>query len=240
MTHVLYIIFAIIPAFLWIYYFHKADKNEPEPVRLLVISAFIGALVVLPAAYTELFIAKNILPNFGLKVSGSSFLLINLAVVAVVEEIFKFLAVRSSVYYSESFNEYSDGIIYMVSAAFGFAAFENFLYFLNFGHQIIVVRSIFTPLFHASASAIVGHYLGIVKFKGSGRKKILFAIIFASIVHYLYNLLVFRANIEGSFIFIGMAIVLLALSAKWMFDKFREAEKKDAKCWFCEVEGKDL
>lgn len=235
MKEIVYLIFAIIPAVVWIYYFRRADKNEPEPVRLLVIAAFVGAAVVLPAAYTELFIAKNILPVLGLTASVSGFLLVNLAIVAVVEEVFKFLAVRFSVYYSECFNEYSDGIIYLVSAALGFAAFENFLYFINFGNEVILIRSLFTPLFHASASAIVGHYLGIVKFSGKYSKRIFFALIFASIIHFIYNLLVFQANLTGNFLFIILAIVLLALSAKWMFDKFQEAEKKDAKCWFCEA-----
>lgn len=240
MKESIYLIFAIIPAVLWIFYFYTHDKGEKEPLKLLFYSAFFGALVVIPVAFLELFIIKNLIPYFfpqfkiapiSAYTNFSSFLLISLLIISIIEEIFKFLAVRLTIYNSKYFNEIADGIIYMVAAAFGFAAFENFLYFLNFGNELIFVRSLFTPLFHASASSIVGHYLGLLKWDS---KKfgwhIYLALFFAIILHFFYNFLVFFAGFSDNFLFILLAVLVLVFSAKWMFDKFKKSEEIDKIC----------
>jgi len=239
MNETLYFIFAIIPAIAWINYFYRTDKGEPESIKLLLIAFFMGALVVIPAAYIEIFVTKNLLPS--LFFNGEPipttffpyFILFSFIVVAIVEELFKYLSLRFSVYYSDGFNEYSDGIIYIVTVALGFAAFENFLYFLNFGPDIVVVRSIFTPLFHASASAIVGHYMIQMKYSKVYKRTVAFALMFSMIIHFLYNLLVYNFSSSGNYWYVIIASGLLLLSAKWMFDKFKEAEEIDEKCWDC-------
>jgi len=243
MNEFFYLFFALVPAVLWITYFYKSDKSEPEPIRLLLISAFIGGLMVFPAGYLQLFFTKQVAPFFlsvfgvesSIYFSSIYYLIVTLLIVAIVEELLKFLAVRFSAFYSNSFNEYSDGIIYMVAAAFGFAAFENFLYFLNFGHEIIFVRSVFTPLFHASVSAIAGHYLAMYKFNKKYRKHLIYSIIFSILVHFLYNFLVYLSSFADNFLYVVLAVLLLLLSAKWMFDKLKEEEERDEKCWFCEL-----
>lgn len=239
MKESLYLIFAVIPAFLWIYYFYKHDRGEKEPKRLLILAAVFGAIAVIPAAFLEIFITKNIIPFFFPQIKAAPisaystfavFLILNLIVVSVVEEVLKFLSVRLTVYNSERFNEISDGIVYMVTAAFGFAAFENFLYFLNFGNEVIFVRSLFTPLFHASASAVVGHYLGLAKWDKKFRRNVYLALIFSIVLHFLYNFLVFFSSFAESFFYIILAILLLAFSGKWMMDKFKECEDMDEEC----------
>ena len=238
MEKITYLIFAIIPAVLWILYFNKKDKGEKEPARLLILAACLGALAVIPAAFLELFFTRNIIPFFfsDLKdvstsiISNSPALFINLFVVSVIEEILKFLSIRLTIYNSRYFNEISDGIIYIVAAALGFAAFENFLYFLNFGNDIIFARSLFTPLFHASASAIVGHYLGLAKWDKKYRKKVHLALIYSIILHFVYNSLVFFSQFTGGMLLISLAIVLLAFSGKWMLDTYRQTEEMDDRC----------
>jgi len=232
----IYLIFAIIPAVLWIYYFYTHDKGERDPLILLILAAMVGAAVVIPTALSEIFITKNILPLFipQSKIAPITahsqftiFLIFNLALIAIIEEVFKFLAVRLTVYNSRHFSEIADGIVYMVAAALGFAAFENFLYFLNFGQKIIVARSIFTPFFHASASAIVGHYLALAKWDKSYSKKVYVALILAILLHFVYNFLVFSASFYGNYLYTILAIILLAISGRWMLQKFKETEDLD-------------
>jgi RsiW-degrading membrane proteinase PrsW (M82 family) len=239
MREALYLIFAIIPAVIWIYYFYKKDKGEPEPIRLLFIAFFVGAIVVIPAAYLEIFITKNILSKFFLDDHLSSgeflsyFILLSFVCVAIVEELFKYLAVRFTVYYSDDFNEYADGIIYIVAAALGFAAFENFLYFLNFGPDIVVARSLFTPLFHASASSVVGHYMIQMKFSRVFKKKVAAAFIVSSLIHVFYNILVYSFSSTDNYWYLATALLFLVLLGIWMIGKFKEAEEVDEKCWEC-------
>lgn len=232
----IYLIFAIVPAILWIYYFYTHDKGERDPLRFLILAAVIGAVAVIPAALVEIFITKSILPLFisSSKIAPISahskftiFLTFNLIIISVIEEVFKFLSIRLTVYNSRYFSEIADGIVYMVAAALGFAAFENFLYFLNFGQDVIVARSIFTPLFHVSASAIVGHYLALAKWNKSYNKKVYVALLCAIILHFIYNFLVFSASFSGSYLYTILAIILLAVSGRWMLEKFKETEDLD-------------
>lgn len=239
MKEIIYLIFAVIPTILWVLYFYKNDKGEKEPSRLLILAVILGAVVVIPAAFLELFFTKNLIPFFFPQdkiapissYSGfSSFIIYNLIIIAAIEETLKFLIIRLTVYRAKCFNEVSDGIIYMVACALGFAAFENFLYFLKFGQEVIFIRSLFTPLFHASASAIVGHYLGLAKWDKKYKRKVYLALIFAIILHFVYNFLVLFAGFEGSSLYMILAVLLLAISGKWMLDKFKETEKIDGEC----------
>ena len=86
--------------------------------------------------------------------------------VGIVEEFFKYLAVRLTVYRSKEFNEVMDGMIYMVSAALGFAATENVGYMLGFGYAVAFPRAILSYLAHISFSAILGFYMGKAKIEG--------------------------------------------------------------------------
>ncbi len=242
MQDFLYFIFALVPAVLWIYYFRSHDKAEKEPVGFLVFSALLGALVVIPAALAEVFVAKNIIPFFfpktpvaPLSLYGgfTGFLVLNIFAVAVIEEVFKFLAIRLTVYNSKHFNEVSDGIVYMVSAALGFAAFENFLYFSKFGPNVIFMRSLFTPLFHASASAIAGHYLGLVKWDKRYSKKVYLALAASVGLHFIYDLLVFFSSLKENFLYMILAIALLVVSGYWVVKKFKDSEDIDEKCEVC-------
>jgi RsiW-degrading membrane proteinase PrsW (M82 family) len=204
MKEIIYLIFAVIPTILWVLYFYKHDKGEKEPCKFLIYAVILGAAVVIPAAFLELFVTKNLIPLFfpHAKVapisaypSFASFLIYNLIAIAIIEEVLKFLVIRFTVYRAKCFNEVADGIVYMVAAALGFAAFENFLYFLKFGQEVIFIRSLFTPLFHASASAIVGHYLGLAKWDKKFQKKVYLALICAIILHFVYNFLVFFVSV---------------------------------------------
>lgn len=240
MKEFLYLILAAIPIIGWVYYFYAHDKGEKESLGLLVFAVFIGALTVIPAALLELFVTQTLgpifFPNFHfapitLSSKFTTFLIHNLVVVAIVEETFKFLALRFTVFNSKKFNEVSDGIIYGVAIALGFSAIENFLYFLNFGEGVILSRSIFTPLFHASAGAIAAHYLALDKWDCKKYNiKVYLALLCSIILHFIYNFLVFSASIYSNSLYTFLAILLLLLSAYWMIRKFKEEEKVDDDC----------
>lgn len=231
----IYLFFAIIPAILWIYYFYTHDKKK-EPLGLLIFSALLGSIAVIPALFLEWLVIKNIIPFFFSNAQTTltdpygyltGFLIINIVIVSLVEEVLKFLPVKLVIYKLKYFNEISDGIIYMVATAFGFAAFENFLYFLNFGQEIIFIRSLFTPLFHASASAIIGYYLVLVKKNKAPKEKLFLAFAFSIALHSVYNFLAFFSGFSGNSFYMILTVLLLAFSGKWMLDKFKKAEDLD-------------
>ena len=146
------IAFSILVAFFWLRWFRKKDKYEKEPERLIYMAFFAGVLATAPSLLLE--------SIFRLRDQDSTVVLRDLFLsflwVGIVEEFFKYLAVRLTVYRSEQFNEVMDGMIYMVSAALGFAATENVGYMLGFGYAVGFPRAILSYLAHISFSAILG------------------------------------------------------------------------------------
>ena len=140
------VVFSFLVALFWLRWFRKKDKYEKEPERLIFFAFFAGVLVTIPSVLLESFLRLHdrgstvVLPNLFL-----SFLW-----VGIVEEFFKYLAVRVTVYRSKEFNEVMDGMIYMISAALGFAATENVGYMLGFGYSVGFPRAILSYLAHIS------------------------------------------------------------------------------------------
>lgn len=172
MTHALtYFLVCLVPAVLWLWWIRRQDVYEPEPVGLMLktFAAGMGAAIVAVAAEGALI--RLLLPGpEGFRFVVSQGTLAEVAVysfliIAPIEEALKFLVVRLGAFRSPEFNEPMDGIVYMVSAAIGFATLENARYMLGFGAGVLVLRMVLSSFLHVACSAIVGYYLGLVRFK---------------------------------------------------------------------------
>ena len=202
------IVFSFLVALFWLKWFLKKDKYEKEPERLVFLAFFAGMLATIPCVLLESF--------FRLRDQDSTVLLQNLFLsflwVGIVEEFFKYLAVRLTVYRSKEFNEVMDGMVYMVSAALGFAATENVGYMLGFGYAVGFPRAILSYLAHISFSAILGFYMG--KSKIEGQKNLIWAgFALAISLHWLYNsfLVAGTAKSSGTFLLFGLTVWVFGL-----------------------------
>jgi protease PrsW len=202
------IFFSLLVALFWLKWFLKKDKYEKEPERLVFLAFFAGVLATIPCVLLESF--------FRLRDQDSTVLLQNLFLsflwVGIVEEFFKYLAVRLTVYRSKEFNEVMDGMVYMASAALGFAAAENVGYMLGFGYAVGFPRAILSYLAHISFSAILGFYMG--KSKIEARKNLIWAgFALAISLHWLYNafLVAGTAKSSGSFLLLGLMVWVFGL-----------------------------
>jgi RsiW-degrading membrane proteinase PrsW (M82 family) len=195
--------FSLIVAFLWLRWFRKKDKYEKEPERLITLAFFAGALATVPSVFLESFLH--------LRDQGSTIIPENLFLsflwVGMVEEFFKYLAVRLTVYRSKQFNEVMDGMIYMVSAALGFAATENVGYMLGFGYSVGFLRAILSYLAHISFSAILGFYMGKAKIEGR-KSLVLVGFVLAVPLHWLYNSFLVLGTVKssGGFLLLGFMV----------------------------------
>jgi len=148
MKAILFIILSFAPSFLWLGFFYLKDKERKEPKKLIFLSFVLGMfsvflvfflstfLLVLPATI-KLLLAQKVDPA---SIDFEKAVVKAIEAAAVIpwvvasggfmEEIVKFLTVRLSVYRSKHFNEVSDGIIYSVGTALGYAALESL--FFNF------------------------------------------------------------------------------------------------------------
>jgi len=177
------IFLALIPAFLWGYFFLKKNPEKRANVGFVFCA---GALAVFPILIYKFLwqffpwinafqYAENLNNSF---VGISSIIRIPLSViitfmmVGVMEETLKFFAVKLSV--DDKIKSIDDSIEFFIIAALGFAFTENILYFysiwITHGAQDLVLpflfRSSFSTLAHIIFSSIFGYYYGIAHFAG--------------------------------------------------------------------------
>lgn len=176
---------SIVPGILWVRYFYKKDKYDPEPKKLIVRDFIWGLFIVIPVSFLES-------PFGGLLQPDSPLLVIFLAsilVVGLIEEGAKAFVVYKFHYNHPEFNERIDGIIYGVTVGLGFAAAENLFYTIMYGYQVGIIRAFITTLAHASFSGIYGYFLG--KARIEKRDSCMYiGLALAVVMHGLYDFLV--------------------------------------------------
>ncbi len=213
-------IFAVIlglsPSFVWLYFFLKED-NHPEPKKMIFKVFFAGALFALLAVPFEYFF-QDYLEFFNI----GRYHFISFLVLAAVEEISKFLAAFWLIRKNRFFDEPVDAMIYMITAALGFAALENIL--ITLGNingasmaiggilGIIVFRFIGATLLHALSSGVLGYYWARKSFLLKG-------IVVASLLHAIFNYLIMI--LDEKLIYPTIFLIIIALFVFWDFEKLK-------------------
>lgn len=178
----------ILPALVWLTFWLREDHKHPEP-RNLVLRTFVlgmcAVFLVLPF--------QKMVNSFFPGMTLTAFLLW-----AVLEEVFKFGAAYFGGIRSVEDNEPIDPIIYMITAALGFAALENALFILgplagqNTLDSIITgnLRFIGASLLHVVSSSIIGITFAFSFYK-SRKRRVLFVLtgfVAAIAFHTIFNL----------------------------------------------------
>lgn len=178
---------SLVPGALWVWFFHRQDRYEKEPLHMLVITFVAGMIAVVPAAIWEAPFRELLIhpPNMFVR------FLVAVLVVGLGEEAFKLLAVYFTAYRSDEMNEPADGIIYAVTASLGFASLENAFYTVSFGLAVAPVRALITTLAHASFGGVAGLYLGLAKTRDDvGAVDVLKGLGIAAFLHGFYDFLI--------------------------------------------------
>jgi RsiW-degrading membrane proteinase PrsW (M82 family) len=157
---------ALVPAVVWLAFFYRRDRQEPEP-RTLVIGVavlvwLIGTAVVLPLLQDILDVPSWIGASPLVHLLGS------ILVVGVIEEFSAYAAVRSTVYGSAEFDEPVDGIVYGSAAGVGLATALNLAFVLDSGGIDLgaaTIRIVVTALAQAAFAGVMGYFLGRHKFE---------------------------------------------------------------------------
>ena len=210
----------VVPALLWLWFWLKEDKEDPEPRGLLAICFILGMATVIFVLPIEKFIQSHV-PDTQIQIFGW----------AAAEELIKFMAVVLLLYKSDYLHKPINWPIYLITCALGFAAFENVLFLvkpLSTLDQTTVglltgnLRYLGSTLLHAVASGMIGISIGL-GFHLSGFTKRFYAfigIISAIVLHTLFNFYIMRNN--GSdflqvFAFLWVATIINLL----LFEKLR-------------------
>jgi len=217
-TIFLAILGGLVPVFIWLWFWLKEDKEDPEPAGLLIITFLLGALVVNLVLPLEKFADRLIANQIAVTVIWAS-----------LEEIFKYFAAAIVAFKTKFADEPIDYAIYMLVAALGFAAFENILFLFNrelIGNATLTIltgnlRFLGATLVHIVSSSIIGIAMGLAFYRKKYMKYYFFVgLIVAIALHSLFNFFIIGQegnNFLKVFAFVWVVAIIIIL----LFEKLR-------------------
>jgi len=199
------LILSLAPVFIIGGYIYFRDKYEKEPIKLLLLALFLGALTVIPIMLLESF-----LNSFTQIFSGLAAAAWNAFIVAAFsEELFKFIALYLLIWKSPEFNEKFDGIVYAAFISLGFAGVENILYVMGNGFGTGISRALTAVPAHAIFGITMGFYLGMAKFYEKKRYQLkMKALLYPIILHGIYDFILFTQIEWLILVFAGFLVFL--------------------------------
>jgi RsiW-degrading membrane proteinase PrsW (M82 family) len=210
-----------LPSLIWLVFWLREDPH-PEPTKTLV-RAFIAGMCAVPGAIIFQYIVLAVLglENVGLESLYGTTLIVVILLWAGIEEVCKYAVCSRSALSKKEDDEPLDPVIYLITAALGFAAVENVLFILsplidgNFLSTVTAVNMRFmgATLVHILGSGVVGMALGLTFYKKKRIKVIagIIGVILATALHSVFNLLILRSesSLFGAFMFLWIMIIIL-------------------------------
>jgi len=219
----------VLPSVLWLWFWLREDKKNPEPSGALLLAFFAGVLSVFISIALEK-IAKTGIEKLNITHATT----LTILSWATIEESVKFALAWGSSLRKKYNDEPVDALIYMITVALGFAAAENFLFLLDPIAQNQIFESILTgnmrflgaTLLHILASSVIGAILSLSYYKSKAvkRRLLLIALPLAISVHFAFNYSISELDVEIMKIFavVWVALVFLLL----LFEKVKRMNKK--------------
>jgi RsiW-degrading membrane proteinase PrsW (M82 family) len=231
-----YIFFGVAAASIWLTEFLRFDKL-PEPIKMILKIFLFGVLTTIPVFMFEYAFAQTIsyvsIPLLLAKV------LYWFIAIAFVEEYFKYFVVNRMVLKSSEFDEPVDCMIYMITAAMGFAALENILYLFPSAGRVFSLdqtiinsatigffRFIGATFLHALCSALIGYFLALSLYKNRTSMAV-FGIFIGTFLHGLYNFSIMELN--PTLKIAVPTVILLGLSV-FIVVAFKKVKKLKSVC----------
>ncbi len=154
------VIMSLVPAILWLTFFYRQDRLEPEPkgmvLQVFILGGLLAAAIGIPLVDDVFHISTWLFSGFWVNLLGA------ILVIGFSQEFLKYAAVRFSIYASSEFDEHTDGIIYATAAGLGFATVLNISFVVGSGGVNLgmgAVRIVLIALAQASFAGITGYFL---------------------------------------------------------------------------------
>ncbi len=236
-TLIIAFIGGILPTLIWLWFFLKEDDRRPEPKWLVFLVFLAGMASVMVALPVEQGIMK--LSN-RLGWTESATWLATLAPIilfALTEELSKFFAARLTALRSIFYDEPIDAMIYLITAALGFATMENFLYVFSYLSDFMPLRDVLlnaqlrllgATLLHVVASASIGCAIALTYYLCPHRKRsyLFIGILTAALLHALFNFLIMEAQGNNAEVFKVFGYFwLLAIVIIFLFETVKRIKK---------------
>ncbi|MFH1393135.1 MAG: PrsW family glutamic-type intramembrane protease [Patescibacteria group bacterium] len=222
------VVLAILPSLIWLFFYLKEDPH-PEPRLWLIIMFIMGVALAPIVIFAEMAFGKAL--NFlAIIPFGGGMLMFVIA--PLVEEAAKYGAVHLSLNKNPVLDEPVDCMIYIIVAALGFAAIENIFAIFSFisvgapgyfsdAFNFMSMRFISAVALHGLASGIMGYFFARFYFIKRNPLLIVWGIFLASLLHGIYNFLLFKDGQYMSLILTGGLLLAAAALVMFLFNRLK-------------------
>ena len=157
---------AIVPSALWLAFFYRQDRLEPEPKTKIAL-VFLVALILTEVVAVPLMNDWFQLSKWAATTSSTA-LLASILIVGFTLQAITYVAVRATVYATAEFDERMDGIVYGTVAGLGVATLLNLRYIIDNEGVALgpgVIHVVTTALAQASFGGVMGSFMAMAKFE---------------------------------------------------------------------------
>lgn len=232
----------LLPSLVWLYFLLKEDSRCPEPKHLIAL-AFVAGMGAVPLALpleklSCLLLGMNDLGHC----TTADFNLNVMASWAMIEETLKYIMAALFILWRRQVDEAPDYVIYMITAALGFAAAENMLFLvdpLSGGHIAVGImttnlRFLGSTLLHVVASAILGltfaftgHFKPVTRTLAAAT-----GLILAIALHTAFNALIMSQGTSSALMafFLVWVVTVIVLAAFEVLKYFQYGDRPANTC----------
>ena len=150
--------------------------------------------------------------------SGAYNVILYFGVVAISEELAKFVLLKKRTWNNGEFNCLYDGVVYATAVSLGFALWENISYVTMYGFSTALVRAVTAIPGHACFGVFMGVFYSLAKsndYMGNKARSDFFstlAVIVPVLLHGAYDYIASMEVQNSGWIFIIFVLVLFAIS----------------------------
>ncbi|HEX9372350.1 MAG TPA: PrsW family glutamic-type intramembrane protease [Roseiflexaceae bacterium] len=192
------IFLAIVPSALWLIYFYRQDRLEPEP-KMRIAFVFLLALLLTDAVGLRV-INQLFEVSSWASIDTWTSLLVSILIKGFTYQAITYVAVRALVYATPEFDERMDGIVYGTVAGLGVATLLNLHYIIdNAGVALTpgVVYTVTTALAQASFGGLMGYFMAQAKFEHKPSWWVPLGVAAAAILNGLFGWLIGEVSAAG-------------------------------------------
>lgn len=195
-------VLAVVPAALWLMFFYRQDRLEPEPVgqvaRMFVIGLALAGAIGIPLTDQLFRVQDWIYRDTPTTVLGSIF------VIGGVQAFMVYATVRFFVFDSPEFDERTDGVIYATAAGLGVATALNLQFILSNGGAALGRGEIYVAevaMAQAAFAGLLGYFMGRSKLEQEPNWWLAGGFLLTAILNGVFNLL--RGQLDAGTISVG-------------------------------------
>ena len=210
---------AVIPAVFLLVKVYRADRIEREPpalIRRLVIGGIISTFFAIVGEKVFGFLLGVLVPQS----SAAYNVILYFGVVAISEELSKYVLLKKRTWDSPEFNCLFDGVVYATAVSLGFALWENISYVTMYGFSTALIRAVTAVPGHACFGVFMGVFYSLAKscdYAGEVEKSKLLRVLAVSVPVLLHGAYDYIASMEtGDFSWVFIIFVLAMFSVSFL------------------------